>query len=133
MAFDAKVEATNKLTTYLPVGFYIGKNDQGESCSVLVREVNFPKKDIQVTVYINSLTLTKLIEEDSEFAYKDYKKEFVQTERSLVGIDVYNYVERILRTVSVSSRKLYVVVSYSLVINRASNTQVAECVVNTLD
>ncbi|RPJ75633.1 MAG: hypothetical protein EHM20_08625 [Alphaproteobacteria bacterium] len=128
-AYEGKLEATQKLTSYLPVGFYAGENDHGESCSVLVNEVNFPKKDIQVSVIVDSLNLTKLIEEDSEFGFKDYKKEFVQTERSLVGVDVYNYIERILRTVQVGKDKLYVVVSYSTVINRSSNTRVAECVI----
>lgn len=132
MAFEGKLEATDKLTSYLPVGLYAGKNDQGESCSVFVNEVNFPKRDIQVSVIVGSLNLTKLIEEGSEFGFKDYKKEFVQTERSLVGADVYNYVERILRTTAVSKNKLYVVVSYSLVINRDIDTQVAECVINPL-
>lgn len=122
--------ATEKITSYLPVGYYEGKNDQGANCTVLVSEVNYPDKDIQVRVMDGTLDLAKLIEENSAFGYKDYKKEFVQVERNLIGNDSYNYVERVLRTVLAGDRKLYVVVSYSLVINRNRDTQTAECVVN---
>lgn len=129
-ADEAIPTATEKLASYLPVGYYSGKTDLGEKCNVFVTEVNYPKKDIQVRVISGDIDLTKLVAENSEFGYKDYKKEFVQTERSLIGVDVYNYVERILRTTIAGDNKLYVVVSYSVVINRSRDNQVAECVIN---
>lgn len=129
-AGELEATATEKLTSYLPSGYYLGRNDQNEFCSVTVSEVNYPKKDVQVRVVAGAVDLTKLVEENSEFGYKDHKKEFIQTERSLVGVEVYNYVERIIRTVDAGEGKLYVLVSYSVVINRSSNTDVAECVIN---
>ncbi|MFA6238251.1 MAG: hypothetical protein WC635_13035 [Bacteriovorax sp.] len=130
-ASEKAATAPEKLTSYLPVGYYSGHNDQGKSCDVFVTEVNYPKKDIQVTVAVGpTLDLAKLVEEGSEFSYKDHKKEFVQTERNLIGSDVYNYVERILRTTIVDNHKLYVVVSYSTVINRSRDTQTAECIID---
>ncbi|MDO9183604.1 MAG: hypothetical protein Q7U04_14415 [Bacteriovorax sp.] len=122
--------ASQKLLSYLPLGFHSGQNDLGEECSVFVNEVNYPKRDVQVSVMVKKTNLTKLIEEDSRFGYKDYKKEFVQTERSVIGTDSNSYVERILRTSIVDAKKLYVVVSYSVVVNRDRDVQVAECIVN---
>lgn len=129
-AADLDVKATEKFTSYLPLGYYHGKNDQGEACMVYVAEVNYPKKDLQVRVVTESSDLTKLIEENSLFGYKDYKKEFVQTERSLIGADVYNYVERVVRTTIADTKKLYVVVGYSVVVNRSRDEEVAECIVD---
>ena len=98
--------APEKLTSYLPLGSYLGQNDQGEGCQVFVSDVNYPKKDVQVTVMNNVSRLSKLIEEDSQFGYKDYKKEFIQSDRSLIGTDIYSYVERVIRTTVVKAKKL---------------------------
>lgn len=128
--FAKSVSVVDKLTSYLPVGFYEGRNDQGEFCSVQVSEVNYPKKDIQVRVMTSKADLTKLVEEFSEAAYKDYKREFIQTETNIVGSDDTQYVERILRTVTAGDKKQYVVVSYSVVNNRERQTEEASCIVD---
>lgn len=128
-AFDSKPTATEKLGSYLPVGYYFGQTDQGLDCKVTVSAVNYPKKDLQVRVVVGDLDLTKLVEEDSEFYFKDHKKEFIQTERSLIGVDVNNYVERVVRTTIVSEYQRYVVVAYSVVINRDRESKTAECVI----
>lgn len=128
-AFDSKPTATEKLASYLPVGFYFGKTDQGLDCKVTVAAVNYPKKDLQVRVVAGNLDLTKLVEEGSEFYFKDFKKEFIQTERSLIGADASNYVERVVRTTIVSDYQRYVVVAYSVIINRERESKVAECVI----
>lgn len=131
IANEKAVTAPEKLTSYLPLGYYSGHTDKGESCDVFVTEVNYPKKDIQVMVAVGpTLDLSKLVEEESEFTYKDHKKEFVQTDRNLIGSDVYNYVERVLRTTIAGDHKMYVVVSYSTVINRSRDTMIAECVID---
>lgn len=129
-SFAASTNAVDKLTTYLPVGSYSGKTDQGRACSVSVNEVNYPDKDIQVRITEGKKDLTKLIAAGSEFSYKDYKKEFIQTERTLINDDDTTYVERIIRTVNAGDNKLYVVVSFNTVINTESDEQVAECVIN---
>lgn len=129
-SFAKSVSAVDKLTSYLPVGFYEGRNDRGEFCSVLVTEVNFPKHDITVRVMNPKADLTKLVEENSLAGYKDYKREFVQTETNVIGSDETQYVERILRTVMTGSNKQYVVVSWSLVSNRDRQTETADCVVD---
>lgn len=120
----------DKLVSYLPVGFYEGKNDQGEFCSVQVSEVNYPKRDIQVRVMVPNHDLTKLVEENSQALYRDYKREFIQTEKSVFGSDDTQYIERILRTVIAGDKKQYVVVSYSVVANRESTTEEASCIVD---
>lgn len=129
-AFEGKTSAADKLTSYLPLGTYTGQTDDGVACGVYVSEANFPKKDIQVRVVSGKSDLTNLIEENSVYSYKDYKKEFIQTERSLIGVGETNYVERIIRTVNAGEGKQYVVVSYSVVLNRSRDTQTAECVVD---
>jgi len=128
-AFSSELTASEKLTSYLPVGEYSGQTDSNQPCLVSVSEVNYPKKDIQVRVVEGETDLTKLVEENSEYSYKDFKKEFLQTDRSLIGIEESNYVERIIRTVAAQDNKLYVVVSYSLIINRERETQTAECII----
>lgn len=130
MAFESKPTATEKFRTYLPVGYYFGQDDQGLDCRVSVSEVNFPKKDILVRVVSGKLDLAKLVEEDSEFYFRDYKKEFIQTERNQIGADASYYVERIVRTTIASDNRRYVVVAYTVVLNRGRENQVAECVVN---
>lgn len=128
--FASAMSVVDKLTSYLPEGFYEGRNDQGEFCSVQVSAVNFPKKDIQVRVMTSKSDLTKLVEENSQAGYKDYKREFIQTETSVLGSDDTQYVERILRTVSAGDKKQYVVVSYSVVNNTDRQTEEASCVVD---
>ncbi len=129
-SYAKPVSVVDKLTSYLPVGLYEGRNDRGEFCSVLVSEVNFPKRDITVRVMNPKTDLTKLVEENSEAGYKDYKREFIQTETNLIGSDSSQYVERILRTVTAGANKQYVVVSWSIVSNRERQTETAECIVD---
>jgi len=128
--FAAGSGAVEKFITFLPLGTYDGATDKNEKCHVVVEEVNFPKKDIQVTISNTNREIKKLIEENSQFGFKDYKREFVQTERKFLGDDEYNYVERIVRTVSAGDKKQYVVVSYSVAVNTKTNTEIAECVVD---
>ncbi|MBC7539150.1 MAG: hypothetical protein H7281_10035 [Bacteriovorax sp.] len=129
-SFASGSDAVNKLTSYLPIGSYTGSTDQGTACLVSVSEVNYPKKDIQVRVIEGNNDLTKLVTEGSEFGFKDYKKEFIQIDHTIVGNDDVNYVERIIRTVNAGDNKLYVVVSFSAVFNTNTDTQVAECIIN---
>lgn len=129
-SFAKPVSVVDKLTSYLPVGFYEGRNDQGEFCSVIVSEVNYPKKDVQVRVMTPKFDLSKLVEENSIAAYKDYRREFIQTETNIFGSDETQYVERILRTVSAGTTKQYVVVSWAIISNRDRQTEEASCVVD---
>ncbi len=129
--------AVDKFTSYLPIGYYSGVNDQGTACTVSVAEVNYPKKDIQIRVVVGNSDLTKLIEEDSLYrsSYcnkedRNCKREFVLTDRNLIGSDDMSYVESIIRTVSTGDKKQYVVVSYSVVVNTEANTEIAECIVD---
>ncbi len=118
-----------QLASYLPVGTYSGVNDQGVACQVYVKEVNYPKKDLQVRVVAGGIDLSKLVQEGSVGRCRG-AREFDLTERSLVGSDDSNYVERIIRTVSAGDNKQYVVVSYSTIMNTDRNDQIAECVVD---
>ena len=129
-SFAANTTAVDKLTAYLPIGSYSGKTDQGVACLVFVSEVNYPDNDIQVRVIEGSHDLTKLVAAGSEFSYKDFKKEFIQTERTLINDDDTTYVERIIRTVSAGNKRQYVVVAFNTVINTQSDNQVAECIIN---
>jgi hypothetical protein len=120
----------DKLVSYLPVGFYEGKNDQDEFCSVQVSEVNYPKRDVQVRVMVPGHDLTKLVEENSQALTRDYKREFIQTDKSIFGSDDTQYIERILRTVIAGDKKQYVVVSYSVVANTERTNEEASCIVD---
>jgi len=80
-SFAKSISAVDRLTSYLPVGFYEGRNDRGEFCSVLVSEVNFPKRDISVRVMNPKSDLTKLVEENAECGGRDYLRECYLTEK----------------------------------------------------
>jgi hypothetical protein len=129
-SFAKSFSVIEKLTSYLPVGFYEGRNDHSEFCSVQLSEVNFPKKDIQVRVMTLNADLTKLVEENSDAGFKDYKREFVQTNKSIISSDDNQYVERILKTMTAGSKKQYVVVSWSVVNNNERQTEEASCIVD---
>lgn len=129
-ALAKSVSTVDRLTSYLPVGFYEGRNDRGEFCSVIVSEVNYPKRDIQVRVMNPKADLTKLVEENSEAGGRAHLREFIQTETNILGSDDSQYVERVIRTVTAGASKQYVVVSYSIVNNRERQTEVADCVVD---
>lgn len=132
LAKAAQIEssASQKFLSYLPQGQYTGLSDAGVDCTVSVSEVNFPKKDILVQVREGGVELSKLIAEHSDFAHKDYKREFIQTDRSFIGASTGNFVERIVRTVSAGTNAQYVVVSYAVTLNRHRDVQTAECVIN---
>jgi uncharacterized protein YdeI (BOF family) len=129
MAF-AETGAAEKFTSFVPLGQYTGTNDQVESCQVLVSEVNSPKTDIQVTVSLNGKSLSKLIVDGSAFSYKDYKREFIQTNRKQLGSDDTSYVEKIVRTVNAGDKLQYVTVSNSVVNNTDSKIESLDCVIN---
>ncbi|MBP9680717.1 MAG: hypothetical protein KBD76_04890 [Bacteriovorax sp.] len=125
-----EILAVDKFTTYLPIGAYVGTNDEGEACEVSVSEINFPQRDILVKISALDKTLTKLIEEKSIFKFRDYKREFIQTDTKKFGADSVNYVERIVRTVRAENDKQYIAVSYSIVTNTTSETDVLDCIVD---
>lgn len=125
-----EILAVDKFTSYLPIGVYVGTNDKKEACEVSVSEINFPQRDILVKVSVLDKTLTKLIEEKSIFKFRDYKREFIQTDTKKFGADSVNYVERIVRTVRAENDKQYIVVSYSIVTNTTSETDVLDCIVD---
>lgn len=122
--------AVDKFTTYLPIGLYVGVNDLGNACEVSVSEINFPKRDILVKITALGQGLAKVIEENSIFKFRDYKREFIQTDIEKFGADSTNYIERIVRTVRAESNKQYVAVSYSVVVNTSSETAAIDCVID---
>lgn len=122
--------ASQKFLSYLPEGLHKGISDTGIDCTVVVAEVNFPKRDVLVKVREGELELSKLISEHSDFAYKDHKREFIQTDRSFIGAGSANFVERIVRTVKAREYSQYIVISYAVNLNRQRDVKTAECIIN---
>lgn len=129
-AFGYGPSAVDTMLSILPLGTYTGTTDSGEACSVTVNEVNYPEKRIAVTVENNTNRVFKVIADGSEFAFKSYKSEFIQSERFYVNSDRSSYVDRIVRTVSAGDNRLYVVVANESTVNRDVSVEAAECVVN---
>jgi hypothetical protein len=130
-SFAVSSGAVEKFISFVPVGNYVGTRDSGEFCQVMIENVNFPKNDLQVKIINVDLELTKLIEEDSSFGYKDFKKEFIQTERTELNATGPYSVERIVRTVSSGAKKQYLTVSYAFIDNVGLKTaNAADCVID---
>ena len=128
-AFGYELNAVDAVLSVLPVGIYQGKNDLDIDCTVSVYTVNFPDNAIAVTVTDNKTRLFKVVNANSEFRFRAYKSEFIQTERFYVDANRNAYVDRILRTVDAGEGRLYVVVGHESTVNRDVRQETAECVV----
>lgn len=128
--FGNDLGSVDSFLSVLPEGTYTGADDRGNSCEVAVSEVNFPAKAISVTVSNNKDKIFKIINDGSEFLFRAYKQEFIQTERQYVDATRNSYIERIVRTVNAGDNRLYVVVANELTVNRERTVEAVECVVN---
>ncbi|MBC7430128.1 MAG: hypothetical protein H7336_16050 [Bacteriovorax sp.] len=127
--FSAEMGSVDSLLSVLPVGSYQGQDDAGNACNVIVNDVNYPAKALSITVSNNKSTIFKIINDGSEFLFRAYKKEFIQTERQYVDSTRSSYVDRIIRTVIGGDNTLYVVVANELTVNRDRTVESVECVI----
>ncbi len=128
--FSNDLGSVDSLTSILPVANYTGADDKGNFCEVEVNEVNYPAKAISVTVSNSKNKIFKIINDGSEFLFRSYKQEFIQTERQYVDATRNSYVERIIRTVNAGDNRLYVVVANELTVNRERTVEAVECVID---
>lgn len=128
--FANERSSVDSFLSVLPVGQYAGKDDQGVECSVAVNEVNFPAKAILVTGENAKNKVTKVVKEGSEFFFRAYKKEFIQTDRYYVDASRNAYFEKIVRTLNAGENLLYVVTAIETNINGNRSTEKVECVVS---
>jgi sensor c-di-GMP phosphodiesterase-like protein len=129
-SFGAELGAVDSFLSVLPVGEYSGHDDKGVDCSVSVTEVNFPAKALLVTANNNEHKSFKVIKDGSEFLFRAYKQEFIQTDRYYVDASRNSFVEKIVRTVNAGINRLYVVVARETTVNRERTVEAVECVVN---
>ncbi len=129
--FSNDLGSVDSFLSVLPVGTYTGADDRGNACEVAVSEVNFPAKAISVTVANNKNRIFKIINDGSEFLFRAYKQEFIQTDRQYVDATRNSYIERIVRTVNAGDNRLYVVVANELTVNRERTVEAVECVAVT--
>ncbi len=122
--------SVDSLLSVLPLGTYQGSNDAGEACSVSVSESNYPSKSVVIVASNNQNRVFKTVMDGSEFAFRAYKKEFIQSDRYYVDSTRSSYVDRVVRTVSAGDGKLFVVVANEVTINRDLALEAVECVVN---
>lgn len=129
-SFGAELGSVDSFLSVLPLGTYSGKNDQGVECSISVREVNYPDKTIVVVGSNAKSKVSKVIKDGSEFLFRAYKQEFIQTDRIYVDASRNSYVDKIVRTVNAGDNRLYVVVANETTVNRDRTVESVECVVN---
>lgn len=122
--------SVDSFLSVLPFGVHTGVDDKGQACKVSVSEANFPAKAISVQAENDKLKVFKMINDGSEFLFRAYKKEFIQTDRYYVDATRNSYVERIVRTVIAGENRLYVVVANEITVNRDRKVELVECVVN---
>lgn len=123
-AFSAENSAVDSLLSVLPVGIH-----SGEKCKVNVNVAEYPVRAAFVQLTNDDKNIFKVVSEDSEFYFKEYKKEFIQTEFVTIDDTRSSTVERIIRTVMVDEEQLYVVVEESVTVNRDRRSDIVECVV----
>lgn len=128
--FAAEEGSVDSFLSVLPMGTHTGTDDLGRACQVTVSEANFPAKSISVQAENDKLKIFKVINDGSEFLFRAYKKEFIQTDRYYVDATRNSYVERIVRTVLAGDNRLYVVVANEITVNRDRKVELVECVVN---
>lgn len=129
-SFGSELGSVDSFLSVLPVGHYDGRDDKGVECSVSVTEVNFPAKALLITATNDSGKSFKMIKDGSEFLFRGYKQEFIQTDRYYVDASRQSFVEKIVRTVNAGINRLYVVVARETTINRERTVEAVECVVN---
>jgi len=127
---DANLGSVDSLLSVLPLGSYQGTNDSGEGCNVTVSEVNYPSKSVLVIASNAQNRVFKNVMDGSEFVFRAYKKEFIQSDRYYVDSTRTSYVDRVLRTVNADEGKLYVVVANEVTISRDLTIEAVECVVS---
>ncbi|AUN97249.1 hypothetical protein DOM21_15410 [Bacteriovorax stolpii] len=126
----AAESAVDTFLSVLPLGSHSGVDDKGNACKVTVSEANFPAKAISVQAENADLKIFKVINDASEFMFRGYKKEFIQTDRYYVDSTRNSYVDRVVRTVVAGDELLYVVVANEITVNRDRKVELVECVVN---
>lgn len=129
-SFSAELGSVDSFLSVLPLGSYQGYDDKGVSCVVSVTEVNYPAKAILVMASNDKNQTTKVIQDGSEFVFRAYKQEFIQTDRYYVDASRNSYVEKIVRTVNAGDNRLYVVVALETTVNRERTVEAVECVIN---
>jgi hypothetical protein len=95
-----------------------------------VSEVNYPDRAVSVTVASDTSTVTKLVSDDDDYVYRNFKNEFIQTTTNYIDADKTAYVQQTIRTVNADANKLYVTTAYQTVYNREVNEDAAECVID---
>jgi hypothetical protein len=127
---NPSISSVDSFISVLPLGTHLGVNELGARCSVVVSEVNFPEKAINVSVLKGNHKIFKTINEGSEFFFRSGRREFIQSERFYVDDTRTSYVDRIVRTVLAGDNKLFVVVANEITVNRERFVEALECIVN---
>lgn len=122
--FGAERNAVDSLLSVLPVGTH-----SGEGCSVNVSVADYPVRSVYVNMSKNDHSIFKLVNEDDEFLFREYRKEFIQTDYITIDDTRSSKLERIIRTIIVDQKRLYVVVEEAVTVNRERRSDVIECVV----
>ncbi len=122
--------AVDSFLSVLSYGVHTGVDDNGKACKVTVTEANFPSKSLAVLAENSELKVFKVINDESEFLFRAYKKEYIQTDRYYVDSTRNSFVDRVVRTVIAGERSLYVVVANEITVNRDRKVEMVECVVN---
>ena len=132
MLISASVYAVEKgpidyFLSVLPLGQYIGFDESGNQCSVEVNEVNYPEKTILITGINLKNKVSKMIEKDSAFLLRAFRKEFIQTNRYYLANSKNSYYEKTVRTINAGEKLLYIVTALETNLNGKLQIDKVEC------
>ncbi len=126
-----EIGPVDSFLSVLPLGLYKGFDESGNQCSITVNEVNYPEKAILITGINLKNKVSKMIERDSVFLLKAYKKEFIQANRYYLDSSKNSYYEKIVRTLNAGENLLYIVTAVETNLNGKLKIDKIECKVTT--
>lgn len=127
--FSAETSSVDSFLSVLPFGTYQGNDGFGSACHVTVSALNDAGKALSVSVSNSKSTQFKVINDGSEFYFKNYRKEFIQTDRQFTDSTKTSYVDKTIRTMIAGENTLYVIVATEVTQNTELPVKSVECVI----
>jgi len=121
---EERPNRVNQILSILPEGIHYGLN-----CSAKVTVAEYPVRSAFINLSKDNHSIFKIVTEDSDATFREYKKEFIQIEFATIDDTRSSMLERTIRTVMVDNSKIYVVVEEAITVNRDRRSDAIECVV----
>lgn len=124
VSYAQELDATAALLNVLPATEYSGRTSQGDECQVSVRNLS---DRIAVVVSANGYWRRGEVFRGAAYRYNPANRSFLAT---VLTTTLTGSRENIVKTIAVTDRSQYVVVSEFVIDNRQTHENFIECIVN---